>query len=208
MKTFATFYDYILPEAPGCPAPMVDLHLREVARDFCRRSLAWRQDFDPITTAAHLLTYDLDAPESQAEPVKVLSLFMNGELLWSADETARSHRRCTALKYASHEPPFALSNDLREITLVDEAPVGVLQVNGAMKPSASATSLPDILGTEHREAMRTGTLARLMVMPKKPWQDRELATFYRNQYESYVSHAAVNTQTGNTRHLLRTRKWG
>lgn len=207
MKAFSTFYDLILPEAPGCQTAMVDLHLREVARDFCWRSLAWRMDFDPITTSPTRLTYELDAPEQQAEVVKVLSLSMAGEKLWAANEQRRGHSG-TSLKYPVDEPPFDLSSDMLELTLVDEAPSGVLQLHGAMRPSAAATGLPDLLGTEHREAMRTGTLARLMVMPKKPWRDLELASFYRTQYESLLALAAVNAQTGNTRHLLRTRKWG
>lgn len=57
MSALADFYDLLLPELPGIATPMVDLHLREVARDFCTKTSAWREDLTAIDLVAEQGTY-------------------------------------------------------------------------------------------------------------------------------------------------------
>lgn len=35
MKDLSAFYDYLLPELPGCITALLDQHLRMVAREWC-----------------------------------------------------------------------------------------------------------------------------------------------------------------------------
>jgi len=64
------------------------------------------------------------------------------------------------------------------------------------------------LKTQYSEAMRFGTLSRLMLMAKKPWTDRGLATEYASEYRQQLNFAAYQGQVGNTRQQLRVKKWG
>ncbi|MFZ2306839.1 MAG: hypothetical protein WAW73_17470 [Rhodoferax sp.] len=209
-QPLSAFYPLLLPELPACPEPMMDLHLREVARDFCLRTSAWSAPFDAIDLVASQASYDLDAPESDAVVTRVTKLSANSVLLWSDTDPATNE---DAPKYRRDDPPFTVSNDLSEITLITEevptaAVTGGLQLVGALQPSRSSATLPDFLLTVYSDAMRIGTLARLMVMANKPWTDRALAGDYRTQWEQKVGYAAYQVDVGNTRKTLRVRKWG
>lgn len=207
------FYDLLMPELPGCTTAMVDLHLRETARDFCTRTSAWKLPFDAVNLVAGQATYDLEPSEPEAEVVRVIKLTLNSELIW--EDTDREQKAADSLepKYVRNEPPFTLSPDLLEITLMtDEVPTaavaGGMVIVGAMKPTARATRLPDFIKGQYSDAMRWGTLARLMVMAKKPWTDRALASAYLSMWNGALNFAAYQAQVGNTREKLRVKKWG
>jgi hypothetical protein len=212
VKSLASFYDFLMPELKGITTAMLDLHLRLWARDFCAKTHVWRADFDPVNLVASRATYDLDASASQAEPVKVIRLRVNDELLydelWTEDSQGDDEP-----KYERGNPPFTVNDTCTELTLMeDEIPTAAvtdgLEVYGSMRPKMNATQLPDLFYGEHLEALRTGVLSRLMVMPGKPWTDRELATFYGSEANRLALAAATRAQRGNTRAPLRTRKWG
>lgn len=216
-KPLSDFHDLLLPEVPGCTVPMLNLHLVHVARDFCQQTSAWRLPFDSVNLLAGQAIYDLEPSEPSSEVVRITSLTLGMELIWQSDEQPKCQDRANVdvavPKYLRNSPPFTLSPDLLEITLLDsEAPtadlIGGLQVIGAMKPSFKATVLPDFLLSQYSEALRFGALSRLMVMTKKPWTDRALATAYMGEWHKALNFAAYQSQVGNTRAPLRVRKWG
>lgn len=211
-KVLADFHDLLLSELPGCTIELVNLHLREAARQFCTQTSAWRMPFDNVNLVASQATYDLEPSEAQAEVVRLTKLTVNSVLLWADTDREQPEADATEPKYLRNEPPFTLSNDLLEITLMaDEVPtaavVAGLKVVGAMKPTVSATTLPDFLLSQYSAALRYGTLARLMVMGKKPWTDRVLATAYMEEWHKALNFAAYQVQVGNTRERLRVKKW-
>lgn len=211
MKTLASFYDLLMPELPGITTAMVDLHLVLFAREFCQASNAWRAEFDPVDLVAAQAVYDIDAPESQSEAVRVYRLTVNDVVLF--DSLWNEDSQTTEPKYSADVPPFTMSDTMRELTLLtDEIPTAAvtdgLVVFGSMRPKTTATVLPDFFLDEHAEAMRMGMLSRLMVMNKKPWSAPAQAMDYRSKYQSLLQFAATNAQRGNTRAPLRTRKWG
>lgn len=212
-KALDAFYDYLMPELPGCPVAMVDLHLVLAARQFCSQTSAWREPFTPLDLVADQADYYLEPAESQSDVVKLTELTINDELLWRDSDADQLSVDAECPKYLRNEPPFTLSNDLRTITLmVDEVPTAAasaaLVVVGAMQPKMGATRLPDFLLNQYVEAIRFGTLSRLMVMPKKPWGDRPLATAYMASWHEALNFAAYQAQVGNTRQQLRVKKWG
>lgn len=207
------FYDLLMPEVPGCTTAMIDLHLRETARQFCHQTGAWRLPFDDVNLVADQATYDLEPSEPESEVVRIVSLTLNSELIWA--DTDREQRGTNAVepKYPRNEPPFTLDPDLLEITLMtDEVPTAAvtagMNIVGAMKPTQNAARLPDFLKSQYSQAMRYGTLARLMVMGKKPWTDRVLATAYMGLWHQELNFAAYQAQVGNTRERLRVKHWG
>lgn len=207
------FYDLLLPELPGCGTDLLDLHLRETARAFCRQTSAWKLPYDPVNLVAGQVTYDLEPSEPEAEVVRVIKLTLGTTLMW--EDADREQEGCDAEepKYTRDRPPFTLSPDLLEITLMsDETPcadlAGGLVVVGAMCPTERAASLPDFLKGQYSDTLRYGTLARLMVMNKKPWTDRALATAYLGEWNKALNFAAYQVQVGNTRRHLRVKQWG
>lgn len=219
MKLFEELYPLLMPELPGCSYPMLDLNLREVAREFCTTTSVWRSTFDGINLLANQLSYDLDTPESESELVRLTKLSIADDLMWVDDEyiAPTNRRRTDALvprpKYNRDEPPFTLTPDLVQLTLIanltpSASLAGGLKLEGVMRPARDATQLPDLLVTQYSEAMRLGTLARLMLMGNKTWSNPALAMEYRTAWNQQKAFAAYQGQVGNTRQHLRTKKWG
>lgn len=213
MSAFSAFYDLLLPELPGCSTALVDLNLREVAREFCKSTSAWRMPLTAIDLVADQATYTLVPTVADAAVVKLVDLTVNSELLWADTDRESLNASEAAPKYVRNEPPFTLSGDLSQIVLItDDIPTESLTagmvITAALQPDTDAATLPDFLRTEHSEAIRYGVLSRLMVMGKKPWGDRPLATVYEGRWNAALNHAAYQAQVGNTSERLRTKKWG
>lgn len=210
MTLLKEFYDLLMPELPGCSTAMVDHQLRQTAREFCLRTGAWRLPFDPMNLLAGQGTYDLDSPEPESEVVKLYSFAIGGKLLWQDADHAPAGT-ALHLPYLRNTPPFTLSPDLLELTLAPELvpsadASGGLQLVGSLKPNASATRLPEFLKSQYSDTMRHGVLSRLMLMAKKPWTDRDLASVYAGRWQAELNFAAYQVQVGNTRAALRVKK--
>lgn len=212
-KPLADFHDLLLPELPGCTVAMVNFQLRETARELCHRTSAWREPLTAVDTVAAQAAYTLTAP-ADSELVRVTKLTVNDILLWRLTDRKPSGTDSeTEPTYGIDEPPFTLDENLTQIVLAtDEIPAaavtGGLAVEAALKPTAAAATLPDFLLTQCSEALRYGTLSRLMLMAKKPWTDRPLATEYGQRWNAALNFAAYQAQVGNTRRPLRTKNWG
>lgn len=210
---FTEFHDLLLPELPGCTVAMLNLHLRQVVREFCAKTSAWREPLTAVNTVAAQAAYTL-TPPADSELVRVTKLTVNSVFLWRhTDRQPAGTDTEDEPEYTIDEPPFTLDENLAVLTMAtDEIPAaavtGGLVVEAALKPTEDCTTIPAFLFTQYSEPLRHGTLSRLMLMAKKPWTDRELATEYGNRYQAALNFAAYQAQVGNTRRPLRVRKWG
>jgi hypothetical protein len=212
MSTPAAFHDQLLTELPGCSTAMANRHLVDVAREFCAGTSVWRAAFTPIDLVAGQAAYTLATGQAQSEVVRLTSLALGADLLW-LDRDPDENSTATEPQYEPQDSPFTLDAGLTTITLTaDEVPTASLAaglvIQGVLKPTMAATELPDFLLTQYSEAMRFGVLSRLMLMAKKPWQDRALGAAYAGEYQRAKNFAAYQSQVGNTRKILRVRKWG
>lgn len=219
MIQFKELYDYLMPQLPGITTPMLDLHIREVARDLCHKTHVWVADFDAVNTLADQVTYDLEPSEPNSEPVKIIRLEVNEVLMY--DERYPRHgligndHRSTQWPIAPKftEPPFSVDATLTSIT-IDEAAkptsavTGGLVILGSMKPSYNASSLPDLFKGTYRQTLINGVLAQLCAMTRKTWTDASTASMKASQYQSDLNFAATQAKQGHTRGPLRVRSWG
>lgn len=217
-QALVAFYDQLMPELKGITTAMVDLHLVQTARDLCERTSCWRVAFTASTVAAEP-TYDISAPEPKSEVVRLTRMAIDSVLLWNDSWHDPLHRALwgerpdDAPKYRRNDPPFTMNPENTEFTLISDELPGAdgsdnIALIAALKPSFTATTLPDLLKFELLEGLRAGTLARLMRMGGKPWTDRELASFYALEYGRLCGMVASHAQGGNTKQRLRVRKAG
>ena len=210
-QTQADWYDLLMPELPGCTTALLDIHLDEIIREFCTVTSAWRTALVDVVTAANQAAYQLDTGLNGAEIVRVTKLTVNDLFLWRLNEDEDSGADEEHPKYERHEPPFTMSNSLATLTLATlEIPsaAGTLSASAALRPEAGAYLYPEFLKQQYSEPIRCGVLARMMVMGKKPWADRQLAVGYGSRWNQLTSFAAYQAQVNNTRQPLRTKKWG
>ena len=204
-KAFSTFYNDLLPELPGCTSGLLDIHLREVAREFCSDTSSWRVDLAQIPMVAEQTDYTLTSPDVAGEIVRPLVLRIAGVLVWaSSDQPEWLDEQPT---WHSTRPPFSMNVSGTQIRL-QEQPAGAIDLAVVLSPTRAATTLPDYLYDVHSEAIRAGVLARLMVMGGKPWTNERLGQWYEQRWTSMLNFAAHDAAVGFTRARLRTRKTG
>ena len=212
MTVLTDFHDLLMPELPGCPAAMVNLQLIQTAREFCQTTSAWVLPLETVNVIAGTAAYSLFLSDPTAELTRITSMSFAGQLLWVRDEMYLNQASVfTYPAYRRNEPPFTLSDDLLNITLTAyelAGSTGALTLLGACKPVRTTPDLPDLLMSQYSDAIRYGTLSRLMIMGKKPWTDRELAAKYMNDWKSEVNYAAYQVQVGNTNAPLRVQMVG
>lgn len=81
---------------------------------------------------------------------------------------------------------------------------GNLRIQAALKPTRAATTFPDWIYERYIETIAHGAKARIMLIPKKPYSDKELGAWHQERFNSLIGEARVRTARGNTRGPLRT----
>jgi hypothetical protein len=81
---------------------------------------------------------------------------------------------------------------------------GNLRLQCALKPTRASTSFPTLLYERYIETIAHGAKARIMLIPKKPYSDKELGAWHNEKFNSLVAEAKIRVARGNTRGPLRT----
>lgn len=184
---------WVLPDVPGCPDTLAVHHLRDAARDFCLRTLAWRVTLPAITSVVGVSTYDLALPVD-AEMVKLLRAW-RGTDEWAvadADDPA--------------EPGDEHIRLLWDRASVQINPVPSIagqahRVEVALQPTLSSAGLVDEIARFHARDIAAGACAELLRMQAMPWAKPELAMGKAEAFERHVSRTAlrVSKSLGRTR---------
>lgn len=209
MISIQSLYDEWSYELPLCTPDRFEADCRYVARDLCTVTKRWEADLDSIT-ANGTATHDLDSPESQSEVFRINKMTIGADVLY--DDTPRREQAQTLARYGEGSPPFTIAADLTEFSIIEkEIPAAgiVIALRGYLRPSRTATSLPNLFWDHDAlEALRCGTLSKLMLVPGMGWSNPEAGAYHRASYQSQLLKLATFARQGNTRTTLRVRKWG
>jgi hypothetical protein len=81
---------------------------------------------------------------------------------------------------------------------------GNVRILAALKPSRTSTNFPEWIFERYIETIADGALWRLMIVPKKPYSDKDLAAFHKGKFDGLVGEARARTARGTTRGPLRS----
>jgi hypothetical protein len=201
MKLWGDFYALLMPDLPGCPAAAADSALRQSSIAFCEQSLAWQAEHQPVFVMAGIAEYAF-SPPAGAVVHAITHAALDGEKIESfAGEkniTIRNWRRQTG------KPLYVLGGP-SSLTLVPTPDSnGVLAITVALKPSATSTGIDGAIFQEYREAIIHGSMARLMLSPKKPYTDLQLAAYHQQQFIIKTAAAGVRVAKSYARAPLQT----
>lgn len=217
---FSAFYDYLLPELPGCTTALLDLHLRDVARDYCTHAQAWVAPLLDLAIDPAATSYPLQMPLPNTDLSRLLKMTGGSgaddpcpTLYWQAIEPPTVPRnsftttnRTPYPRYRVDQPPFTLSSDGSSISFTQPVDDPVVTFTAAIKPTIAATTLPDFLLLDQLDAIRCGVFARLKRMSGKPWSDPNSAVESGREWQGWINHQAAEALRGNQRALLRSTK--
>ena len=184
MAALSAFTNEIVLGAPGCPYPLAEHYLRNTAIDFCNRTKYITEELAEITVAAGATssTLTLSAGEEVAE---VTMAYADGEPLEPVSEV-QLQRDVGNWKERTGTPTHFLSSSTT-IRLYPTPTTDVtLVVTVAKRPTSTATTLSDVLNTEWREAMISGSLGGLLMIPKQGFTDPQMGMVQRQIYNDWI----------------------
>ena len=180
-------------DIPECGPGLILIALKEVAREFCIKTEAWRSELDPIDIVAEETAYDLRVKAEAA----VHRLFL------------------VEIDGVEIDPSlFALSDNGWQIVLDDSiepasAITDGLVVTIVLRPFADCTEYDEWFLDRYAETIVAGTKSRLFFQRKTPWYDPDSAKRFDREYVTGRSLARRETYTKHTMAPLqmRIRNW-
>lgn len=185
MKTWAEFYDHVLPDVPDCNPAMADIALRHAAREFCEKTKAWDEWRGPEKTTATTIQMDFDISPLE-EVVKLLGATLDGE-----DLRVRSVNDLPANWMTNSGLQGIVTIDRSSYYVVPQRAAGLSVLTRlALKPSNTGTGVSDQLFAHYVEEIATGAKARLMLSPKKPYSNLALAAVHAKDFQDATADVA------------------
>lgn len=177
----------VLMEGPAAPDTLVRSKLSDVIREFYTNSGALREQIGPIGLRAGQETVYVNPVDQYTQVQYVLQAWL---FPTTPGGSQKQFMRPTTRQIQTNNldgplPMWYWMSDpyTMHIYPIPQTDLGqILWVYGIMLPLTNTGALPDISVTHHLDALMWGTLARLFMMPKKPWTDQTLAADYRKQY--------------------------
>lgn len=210
------FLPDVMLDVPGCPEPVAVNALRHALEEFCRKSLWWTADIDPVDVVAGVHTYDLVSPVLDTVVAGILRIAHDGHKLGpiSEDQLDNEWPRVVtlypSLNTTRATPWDQMTSDIAQVFLqptprtvrllgiptTDLA--GGITAKVGIAPTAETADVSDLLA-DYREAIANGAKYRLLMQPNKEWTDRDGAPAYKALFDEKVSEAKSLRLRGHTR---------
>ena len=206
MKPWSAFHPLVIADVTGCPVPMLDQALRNAAREFCKRTKAWAEWADAFTASGTTNRFDFDVGGG-AELVAARRASVDGTWLNILDSDSLpgdwQQRDDTG-------PDGSLVHiDSTEYLIYPKPGAGaVIAIEMALRPSAAATGVGDVILESYAEAVAWGAKYRLQSQPGKAWTEPASAKQALMEFERAINAAANNGFSQKAPSLHRVKKWG
>lgn len=199
MANVSDLLRYVLPDVPGCPIVMVENAILTAAIEFCDKSLYWTYDHDPITVVANVPEYELSLPDD-SQLIQILDTAkLNNKDISQRTRVWLNNNVTNWQTLTQNQPEHFYIQRPWVIRLVG-IPM-VTSINGlvleiALKPTPTATTLPDVVFNEWFEAISYGARSKLMEMPGKEWSEPNTALKYGAIFDQRISDASAKQRAG------------
>jgi hypothetical protein len=174
---------------PGCPLPVISNYIRDAAVEVCERTLAWRYEQPVMQLTAGEYTYAYDTP-ADTEVHAFLTASVNNEivtpLIIEDVHTKFPYWPDTSVEYRSN-PRYISQLDADNFVVApvpDDSKTYDVRMILALKPIRTASGMDKSVFDDLENVIMHGALQHLLVLPNKPWSDRELAAYHAKQYLS------------------------
>lgn len=198
---WSDFLPELITFATGCPNPTAESKTRQAAIEFFRRTRAWTEWLDPVTSIAGAVEYDFDVPTGAdvtrveratvaAKPIAVLSY--------------RDATYDLARKDLSEQG--LVSRDRKTFRLGQAVAAGqLIQVQAALIPSRASTGIPDDLFDRYVDEIAHGARARILSIPGTPFYNPDMAMLEDAAFASSMAKNSVDAWRGHTANTTHSR---
>jgi len=202
MIPYSDWLNDVHPDVPGCPRVVAIDAIRQTVIRFCQESMLWRYNMEPLITQIGVREYELDYP-LETRVVSVRAMSWNGKKLDEKSADALDAEDPT-WRTRKGQPNAYVFDDPNTIRLSHEPQSEYeLAATLILKPTQASQTCGDILFEEYRKEIAAGAISMLMLMPKKPWTDYELATQKEAVFLTATSKAKVRASSAFGRRVRR-----
>lgn len=190
MAKFDYFRKRVLPHVPGCSEPLLDQAILDTAIDFCRDTQVVTMEIDAFETEANTADYDLDVPAGY-ELEQMVNVWVDGLPISPPSLDVLS---MTAFgENPSPGRPTAYSQPDEMTLRLYPTPDMAYTITGSVvvRPSTTATTLPDVLEKRWTDPIVAGALMRLLVIPGQPFTNVSMVKLWGPQYNDGVVRAKI-----------------
>lgn len=190
-KSWDAFLPLITPHLSGCQVASIKLYLASTAADFFARTYLWREQITGITVTAGKVDYELDPDTGLVEDI--ISVVYGEHTLTRTDL-----RLIGAEKLSETGEPreFWVQAD-NSIRIFPTPEVGTtLKIYAVLKPNRAGTGVEDWIYETWADAIVSGTIAQLAMIPGKEWTDVAMAGMHKNLFEKAITNARIRDFRG------------
>ena len=199
----------VLVEAPEVPDFAAEAALARSAREFCRRSLAWRQDLEPLDLERAEAEYELDPPAG-AEVADLLSVTYRNRPL-DKTTTGRLDAQSPGWRTAGGNPTAFTRRGINGVILDKMPPkfdLEAVQFHAALMPARGTYEVDELVMHEFEQGISAGAMYYLFKIPGKVWTDNGLAAAYLTQFDAAIAEAKSRAADGFMTGVARTIRYG
>jgi hypothetical protein len=195
------FLPEVLPSVPSCPQPLAINAVRNTLRTLCERAPVWKNTPTAIDVVADQMEYPF-VPASGTLVAGVEYAAHDDLEIFPKTEQQLDEMYANWRTDGSGDPKYYTQLSQRKIALVPTpaaASTGGLTLRVSLKPSSTATTVEDEIYDEWHEVVAHGALARLLVIPDKPWTNADEALFHAGLFEMGVLKAKKRAEDSYSR---------
>ena len=206
-KTYVEFYDYVLPEVPGCPQDLAKQYIRAATIEFYERTGVLVYTAAALTIVDGTHTYTPAAPAGY-EIARIEELYY-GDAWVEPKSNVQLAELYQNWQEEEGEPRYFLqetTTTFRVVPIPDQNYTDTLKPRVVLRPTRSGTQISeDWVYNKWVEVIAAGALARLQQMPQKPWKDLEQAAINYRKFQAGIATATVDTNRSLTGAKLQVR---
>jgi len=203
---YSELLDEVLPNLAADPSdPVTENAIKRAVIEFCAASWVWKHLPDAIDVTAGEATIDLE-PLPGTDIAAVMSASLEGIPL-DAKSTDWLDAELRNWRSERDRPKYFTQVDTEQLILArvpDATITAGLTLTLALQPSHNATGFPKWIFNQHVYALADGAMAKLMLMPAKPWTDVVNGQDRRSRFEAAIANARAAAVAGLGRAALRT----
>jgi hypothetical protein len=194
MKAWSNWFNDLLPQLPGCPDPQIEHELLRACQDFFTRSRAWQVIQAPVAIAADQTSLAIAPADAEQELVRIegawldgmrLNIFGVGDMDSAFPDDWQTHTGAIS----------TLVQITPGTVLLYPIPVSAsatgLKLRMSVKPSDTATGIPDDQYVKYRDPLASGARSRLMLQAEKKWSNPGLGALNASVFDAAINSASI-----------------
>lgn len=190
-------------DLPDCGNTFIDAAIIRSSRWFCEQTLVWRETLDAINVVADTYLYNLTVSDTTNSMVHSLyhveyddvPIKIKTEEFFDDKYKTSNWRASTA----TTSQWCYLTKDRSQIRLVyipDTALASGLDVTVCLKPTLTATTIPDMLYNDYVDAIVDGAKVYLYGKTEQPWANMEYKAYYEKEFKKWIGATKRQIATG------------